>query len=118
MNYLKQGGGVGLKMPTAPSTVPGQANLKAPAGALSASGAGSMNPMQMIQLAQMLMGPQGQQQQAPAMFDMLGPQGQSSQQTMQFAEQYSPEALMAAQASDDLMRQRMQGLMALLGGQQ
>lgn len=118
MNYLKQGGGVGLKMPTAPSTAPGQANLKAPAGAFSASSAGSMNPMQMIQLAQLLMGSNMQQQAPAAIFDMLGPQGRSSEDTISFGKQYSPEALMAAQASDDLMRQRMQGLMALLGGQQ
>jgi hypothetical protein len=111
-------GGQGLRMPTAPSTIPGQANLRAPAGALAPSSAAGVNPMQMMQLMQMLMGPQQQQQAAPAV-DMLTPTRPSSQETMQFIEQYGPAGQMQMQqANDDMMQKRMQGLLALLGGQQ
>lgn len=111
-------GGQGLRMPTAPSTVPGQANLRAPAGAFDASAAAGVNPMQMMQLMQMLMGPQQQQQATPSV-DMLTPTRPSSQETMQFIEQYGPAGQMQMQqANDDMMQKRMQGLLALLGGQQ
>jgi hypothetical protein len=74
--------------------------------------------MQMMQLMQMLMGPQQQQQAAPSM-DMLTPTRPSSQETMQFIEQYGPAGQMQMQqANDDMMQKRMQGLLALLGGQQ
>jgi hypothetical protein len=112
-------GGQGLRMPAAPSTIPGQANLRAPAGAFDASAAaGGVNPMQMMQLMQMLMGPQQQQQAAPSM-DMLTPTRPSSQETMQFIQQYGPQGQMQMQQqNDEMMQKRMQGLLALLGGQE
>jgi len=109
-------GGQGLMMPTAPSTIPGQANLRAPAGAFDASAAaGGVNPMQMMQLMQMLGQPE--QQAAPVM-GMPDVQSQPSQQAMDFIAQYGPEGQMQMQQqNDEMMQQRMQGLLALLGGQ-
>jgi hypothetical protein len=108
--------GMALRMPTAPSTVPGMANLQAPAGAFDLSG-GGMNNMQMANLAMGLMGSAQQeapQVQMPAMAQVQP--ASLGQDTQAFMQQYGLDALLQNQ-NDDMMRQRMQGLMALLGGQ-
>jgi hypothetical protein len=104
----------GLRMPTAPSTTPGMANLQAPANAFMPTS--GMDNMQMANLAMSLMG--GAQQEAPPpppvlMMDMAP--ATLGQDTQQFMQMYGPQATMQ-QDNDEMMRQRMQGLMALLGG--
>jgi hypothetical protein len=105
----------GLRMQTAPMT-PGMANLQAPAGAFNLP-SGGMSDMQLANLAMGLMGSANQQQQQAPMMQMAQAQPASlGQDTQQFMQQYGLNALMQNQG-DDMMRQRMQGLMALLGGQ-
>lgn len=108
--------GVGLRMPTTPSTTPGVANLQAPAGAFDLS-RGGMNDMQMANLAMGLMGSARQEAPQVQMPEMaqIAP-ATLGQDTKAFMQQYGLEALLQPQ-NDDMMRQRMQGLMALLGGQ-
>jgi hypothetical protein len=78
--------------------------------------AAGMDKMKMAQLALSMMG-SGQQPAAPQMQPM--PQMQptmAGQQASQFLQQYAPMGGMQQQ-NDEMMRQRMQGLMAMLGGQ-
>lgn len=108
--------GVGLRMPTSPSTVSGIANLQAPAGAFDLSRSG-MSDMQMANLAMGLMGSARQDAPQVQMPQMAQIQPSTlGQDTQAFMQQYGLNALLQNQ-SDDMMRQRMQGLMALLGGQ-
>jgi hypothetical protein len=109
--------GMALRMPTTPSTVSGIANLQAPAGAFDLS-RGGMNNAQAASLAMSLMGAaQPQQQEMMPMQQMAQIQPATlGQDTQAFMQQYGLDALLQNQ-SDDMMRQRMQGLMALLGGQ-
>ena len=107
----------GMRMPMGPSTIPGMPNLQAPANAMSLGSGGNLNQMQMANLAMALMGSANPEQQEMPMMQM--PQAQPAslgQDTQQFMQQYGLNALMQNQ-NDDMMRQRMQGLMALLGGQ-
>jgi hypothetical protein len=105
----------GLRMQTAPM-IPGMANLQAPAGAFNLPAAG-MNNAQLANLAMGLMGSATQQAPEVSMMQMAQAQPASlGQDTQQFMQQYGLGALMQNQ-NDDMMRQRMQGLLALLGGQ-
>ena len=108
----------GMRMPMTPSTVPGMANLQAPAGAFNLPG-GGMSDMQLANLAMGLMGSANQQAPEAPMMQMTQAQPASlGQDTQQFMQQYGLNALMQNQGqNDEMMRQRMQGLMALLGGQ-
>lgn len=109
--------GVGLRIPTSPSTVSGVANLQAPAGAFDLS-RGGMSNAQAANLAMSLMGvaqPQQQQEMMPMQQMAQIQPATLGQDTQAFMQQYGLDALLQNQ-SDDMMRQRMQGLMALLGG--
>jgi hypothetical protein len=107
----------GMRMQTAPM-IPGMANLQAPSGAFNLPG-GGMSDMQLANLAMGLMGSANQQAPEAPMMQMTQAQPASlGQDTQQFMQQYGLNALMQNQGqNDEMMRQRMQGLMALLGGQ-
>jgi hypothetical protein len=109
----------GMRMPMGPSTIPGMSNLQAPANAMSLGSGGNLNQMQMANLAMALMGSANPEQQEMPMMQM--PQMQAAnmgQDAQAFAQQYGLDALLQNQGqNDEMMRQRMQGLMALLGGQ-
>jgi hypothetical protein len=108
----------GLRMPMTPSTVPGMANLQAPVGAFNLP-SGGMSQMQMANLATGLMGEANPEQQEMPMMQMPQLQAANAGKDAQaFAQQYGLDALLQRQSmNDNMMRQRMQGLLALLGGQ-
>ena len=108
----------GLRMPMAPSTVPGMANLQAPVGAFNLP-SGGMSQMQIANLAMGLMGAANPERQEVPMMQMPQMQAANAGKDAQdFAQQYGLDALLQRQGqNDDMMRQRMQGLLALLGGQ-
>jgi hypothetical protein len=123
--------GMGLRMPTTPSTIPGVANLQMPSNAMDIFGMGGVSPA-VMQMASSLLGagiPQGgaqpqsvmpaapvQQAQLPMMAEL--PQtARGMQAAQQFLEMYGPQAALAASAENDaMMRQRIMGLLDLLGG--
>lgn len=111
----------GLRIPTLPSTIAGDANLQAPTDAMSLGGSGGLNQMQMNNLVMRLLGgmnPQQEQQQMTMPAPAMGGMRQMPQMPAGMMAQYAPQALMQRQqTNDDMMRQRMQGLLALLGGQ-
>ena len=111
----------GMRIPTLPSTIAGEANLRPPAGVMSLGGSGGLNQMQMNNLAMSLLGgmnPDQEQQQMEMPVPAMAAMRQMPQLPAGMMAQYAPQAFMQRQqASDDMMRQRMQGLMALLGGQ-
>lgn len=78
-----------------------------------------MDPMQARFAMSMLN--KGQEEAVPQMQPMMAMQqmqpAMSGQQANQFLQQYSPMGEVQQQ-NDEMMRQRMQGLMAMLGGQQ
>jgi hypothetical protein len=79
--------------------------------------AAGFDPQQMAKLGMSLMSSGQQAQQAPQMQPMQQMQPtMNSQQATQFLQQYAPMGGVQQQ-NDEMMRQRMQGLMAMLGGQ-
>jgi hypothetical protein len=105
-------------MQTSPMT-PGMANLQAPANAMSLGSGNNMNQMQMANLAMGLMGSASPSRPEMPMMQMPQMQAASAGKDAEaFAQQYGLDALLQNQGqNDDMMRQRIQGLLALLGGQ-
>jgi predicted YcjX-like family ATPase len=83
------------------------------------SPSGGMNQMDMAKLAMSFLGQA--RQQAPSMGLQPMQQMQPTAQgipAQQFMQQYGMDALLQKQSQEDaMMRQRMQGLMSLIGGQ-
>lgn len=83
------------------------------------SPSGGMNQMDMAKLAMSFLGQA--RQQAPSMELQPMQQMQPTAQgipAQQFMQQYGIDALLQKQSQEDaMMRQRMQGLMSLIGGQ-
>jgi hypothetical protein len=83
------------------------------------SPSGGMNQMDMAKLAMSFLGQA--RQQAPSMelqpMQQMQPMAQGIP-AQQFMQQYGIDALLQKQSQEDaMMRQRMQGLMSLIGGQ-
>ena len=101
---------VALRLPTYPATEAGMANLKATADAMTAPKAATPATINPQNLAMALM-----QSGAPQVAQMM-PMSAIPMGSMQ-PQQYGPAAaLQMQQANDELMRQRMQGLLAMIGG--
>ena len=109
----------GLRMPSLPSTIAGEANLRLPAGMLAQKAMPMANSLPMANLAMALMGAANPEQQEMPMMQMPQMQAVNAGKDAQaFAQQYGLDALLQRQSmNDNMMRQRMQGLLALLGGQ-
>jgi hypothetical protein len=109
----------GLSMPSLPSTIAGEANLRLPAGMLAQKAMPMANSLPMSSLAMAMMGAANPEQQEMPMMQMPQVQAANAGKDAQaFAQQYGLDALLQRQSmNDNMMRQRMQGLLALLGGQ-
>ena len=109
---MTAGGEPALRMPRNPVNPAGEVSLQAPANALTLAPQSAMSNNQAQNLAMMLM--QAGTPQAATMQPMAMIAPTSPAQAQQFGPQM---AMQMQQQNDELMRQRMQGLLSLIGGQ-